>query len=86
MSAVNLNSTWFRCYSKAKLEGDSNALVIYVRAALDAAQEALAQPDLDDGEHMAITVALEDLRRMERDLVTDFRKSDHIEPPNAAQK
>lgn len=84
MSAVNFNSTWFRCYSKAKFESDSNALVIYVHAALDAAEEALAQSHLDDGERMAITVALEDLHRIERSLVTDVSKSGHIEPPRVA--
>ena len=84
MSAVNLNSTWFRCYSKAKLESDSNALVIYVRAALDAAEEALAQPDLEDGERRAVAVALEDLHRMERDLVTGLSKSGELAPPKLA--
>lgn len=85
MSAVNLNSTWFRFYSKAKFESDSNALLC-VRAALDVAEKALVQPNLDDGERRAIAAALQDLHQMERGLITDFSKSDHIEPPHAAQK
>ena len=84
MSTINLNATWFRCYSKAKLESDSDALVIYVRAALDAAEEALAQPHLDDGERKAITVAVEDLHRIERGLFTDVSTSGHPGPPKLA--
>lgn len=64
MSAVNFNSTWFRCYSKAKFEEDPNALPAYVRAAIAAAEEALVQSNLEDGERRAIAAALSDLHQM----------------------
>jgi len=72
MSSINFNSTWFRCYSKAKFESDSEALHIYVKLALDAISEALTQPDLDDGERKALSVATEDLRLMERQELPSF--------------
>ena len=66
MPAVNFNSTWFRCYTRAKFETDSHALTAYVRAAIAAAEEALIQSNVEDGERRAIAVALSDLHRMER--------------------
>jgi hypothetical protein len=67
MPVLNFDSTWFRCYSKAKLESDPHALAIYVKAALDATTEALSQPGLEDDECKAILVAVEDLHVMERE-------------------
>ena len=66
MPVLNFDSTWFRCYSKAKLESDPHALSIYVKAALDATAEALSQPGLEEDERKAILVAVEDLHVMER--------------------
>jgi hypothetical protein len=67
MPVLNFDSTWFRCYSKAKLESDPYALAIYVKAALDATTEALNQQGLGDDERKAILVAVEDLHGMERE-------------------
>jgi hypothetical protein len=67
MPVLNFDSTWFRCYSKAKLESDPHALTIYVKAALDATTEAPSQPGLEDDERKAILVAVEDLHVMERE-------------------
>lgn len=66
MSAVNFNSTWFRCYTRAKFEEDPNALTAYVHAAIAAAEEALVQSNLEDGERRAIAAALSDLHQMDR--------------------
>ena len=73
MSVVNFKSKWFRCYSKAKLESDPNALGRYVKDALDATNEALIQPGLEDGERKAIVVAIQDLHLMEGETLLTFR-------------
>lgn len=72
MSVIDLNSSWFRCYSKAKFS-EPDVLPIRVKAALEAANNSLMQPGLEDGERQAILVAIQDLHSMERGLVT-FRK------------
>jgi len=66
---------WFRCYSKAKLESDPLTLRKYVQLALDATNEALIQPALEDVERQAIVVAIDDLRLMEREVPPTFPKT-----------
>ena len=66
MSIVDFNSAWFRAYADAKLESDPQALSFYLKAALDATAEALAQQDLEDDQRKAILVAVEDLYAMHR--------------------
>jgi hypothetical protein len=75
MSIVNFNSMWFRCYSKAKLESDPLTLRKYVQLALDATNEALIQPALEDVERQAIVVAIDDLRLMEREVPPTLPKT-----------
>jgi hypothetical protein len=67
MSAIRLDSPWFRSYSKALLTDDPTARQIYVKAALDAIHETLRQTGIQQDERQAISVAIAALNLMEGD-------------------
>ena len=73
MSFVDLNSTWFRCYSKAKFS-DPSVVDINVKVALEAANNALIQRGLEDGQRKAVLVAIQDLHSMEGGNLVTLRK------------
>ena len=77
MSLIDLNLTWFRCYSKAKFS-DPKVLHINVQVALEAANNALIQAGLAHGERKAIVVAIQDLQLMEREGLPTFRRKPPI--------
>ncbi len=58
MSFVKFDSEWFQCYCRAILESNPEIARIYAREALDAMSQAKSQPDMEDGEREAISVAL----------------------------
>jgi hypothetical protein len=61
---VDFNSPWFRCYSRAVLTDDTRARRRYVKAALNAVDETLRQPDLKE-EREAICAVVRTLQTIE---------------------
>jgi hypothetical protein len=59
---VDFNSPWFRGYSRAVFTEDSRARRRFVKAALNAVDETLMQPDLRQEEREAICAVVRTLR------------------------
>ena len=85
MSLLNFNSTWFHCYSEAKLESDPRTRSIYVKAALEVASDALNRQALEDDERNAILVAVEDLHCMEREKQSNAPRPEPLSGSSARQ-
>jgi hypothetical protein len=66
MPFVDFHSPWFRSYSRAVLADDTRARRRFVKAALNAVDEILRQPDLKEEEREAICAVVRTLRIIER--------------------
>lgn len=82
MTCLNLDSKWFRCYSRALLTDDLDLRRIYVMDALNVISEALSRQDLEEDERKVISVAANELHRMERERQKEKR---FLTSPEAAQ-
>jgi hypothetical protein len=66
MPSVDLNSTRFRCYSRALLENDADVVRTYVKDALAVIDESQSRPGLKDNERESMQAAPRDLHLIER--------------------